>query len=245
MWHLTLPVITLTLAYLADYSLVMRSSLLDELGEDYLSTARAKGLRDIAVRRQHAARNALLPTVTLSAINIGFVVSGAITIETVFSIPGLGLLSYEAISIPDFWVLQGTFLIASAARDHGEPRGQPGLRTARPAGADMSDTTERLTPRQVRRRRRSASLRRTWRLFRANRAGMLGLVLLTFFVAGRRAGPGARRPRRPRGDQGHRRRARAAVRGVPAGHRRQRPLGADAADLGRRASRSWSGCWRR
>ena len=114
-WHLTLPVITLTLAYLADYSLVMRSSLLDELGQDYLVTARAKGLRDIAVRRQHAARNALLPTVTLSAINIGFVVSGAITIETVFSIPGLGLLSYEAISIPDFWVLQGTFLIASAA----------------------------------------------------------------------------------------------------------------------------------
>ena len=115
MWHLTLPVITLTLAYLADYSLVMRSSLLDELGQDYLVTARAKGLRDIAVRRQHAARNALLPTMTLSAINIGFVVSGAITIETVFSIPGLGLLSYEAISIPDFWVLQGTFLIASAA----------------------------------------------------------------------------------------------------------------------------------
>jgi peptide/nickel transport system permease protein len=114
-WHLTLPVITLTLAYLADYSLVMRSSLLDELGEDYLVTARAKGLRDIAVRRRHAARNALLPTVTLSAINIGFVVSGAITIETSFSIPGLGLLSYEAISIPDFWVLQGTFLIASAA----------------------------------------------------------------------------------------------------------------------------------
>jgi peptide/nickel transport system permease protein len=114
-WHLTLPVITLTLAYLADYSLVMRSSLLDELGQDYLVTARAKGLRDIAVRRHHAARNALLPTTTLTAINIGFVVSGAITIETVFSIPGLGLLSYEAIPIPDFWVLQGTFLVASGA----------------------------------------------------------------------------------------------------------------------------------
>ena len=114
-WHLTLPVITLTLAYLADYSLVMRSSLLDELGQDYLVTARAKGLRDIAVRRHHAVRNALLPTTTIAAINIGFVVSGAITIETVFSIPGLGLLSYEAISIPDFWVLQGTFLIASGA----------------------------------------------------------------------------------------------------------------------------------
>jgi len=114
-WHLTLPVITLTLVYLADYALIMRSSLLDELGEDYLVTARAKGLRDVVVRRRHAARNALLPTTTVVALNIGFVVSGAITIETIFSIPGLGLLSSEALTIPDYWVLQGTFLIASAA----------------------------------------------------------------------------------------------------------------------------------
>ncbi len=113
-WHLTLPVITLTLAYLAEYSLIMRSSLLDELGEDYLQTARAKGLRDVVVRNRHAVRNALLPTTTVIALNIGFVVSGAITIETVFSIPGLGQLSTEAISTPDFAVLQGTFLVASA-----------------------------------------------------------------------------------------------------------------------------------
>lgn len=114
-WHLTLPVITLTLAYLAEYSLIMRSSLLDELGENYLITARAKGLRDVEVRRRHAVPNALLPTTTLAALNIGFVVSGAITIETIFSIPGLGLLSYEALSIPDYDVLQGTFLLASGA----------------------------------------------------------------------------------------------------------------------------------
>ncbi len=114
-WHLTLPVITLTLAYLADYSLIMRSSLLDELGEDYLTTARAKGLRDVDVRRRHAVRNALLPTTTIVALNIGFVVSGAITIETIFSIPGLGLLATEALTIPDYWVLQGAFMVASAA----------------------------------------------------------------------------------------------------------------------------------
>jgi peptide/nickel transport system permease protein len=113
-WHLVLPVTTLTLAYLADYSLIMRSSLLDELGEDYLQTARAKGLRDVQVRNHHAVRNALLPTTTIIALNIGFVVSGAITVETVFSIPGLGLLSTDAIGVPDFWVLQGTFLVASA-----------------------------------------------------------------------------------------------------------------------------------
>jgi peptide/nickel transport system permease protein len=113
-WHLTLPVITLTLAYLADYSLIMRSSLLDELGEDYLTTARAKGLRDIVVRNRHAVPNALLPTTTVIALSIGFVVSGAITIETVFSIPGLGLLGVDALEVPDYWVLQGTFMIASA-----------------------------------------------------------------------------------------------------------------------------------
>jgi peptide/nickel transport system permease protein len=115
MWHLTLPVITLTLAYLADYALIMRSSMLDELGEDYLTTARAKGLRDVQVRNRHAVRNALLPTTTIVALNIGFIVSGAITVETVFSIPGLGLLATEALSVPDYWVLQGTFLVASAA----------------------------------------------------------------------------------------------------------------------------------
>jgi len=113
-WHLVLPVTTLTLAYLAEYSLVMRSSLLDELGEDYLTTARAKGLRDVLVRRRHAVRNALLPTTTVAALSLGFIVSGAITIETVFSIPGLGLLSTEALTAPDYWVLQGTFLVAAA-----------------------------------------------------------------------------------------------------------------------------------
>jgi len=114
MWHLTLPVITLTLAYLADYMLIMRSALLDEIGEDYLTTARAKGLRDAQVRDRHAVRNALLPTTTIVALNLGFVVAGAITVETVFSIPGLGLLATEALTVPDYWVLQGTFLVASA-----------------------------------------------------------------------------------------------------------------------------------
>ncbi len=113
-WHLTLPVITLTLAYLADYTLIMRGSLIDELGSDYLTTARAKGMRDVAVRNRHAVPNALLPTTTVAALNFGFVVGGAITIETIFSIPGLGLLTYEALRVPDFWLLQGVFLLTSA-----------------------------------------------------------------------------------------------------------------------------------
>jgi peptide/nickel transport system permease protein len=114
-WHLVLPVVTLTLAYLAEYSLIMRSALLDEMGEDYLQTARAKGLRDVVVRRRHATRNALLPVVTLVSLNLGFIVGGAITIETVFSIPGLGKLTYDALRIPDIPVLQGTFFVFSAA----------------------------------------------------------------------------------------------------------------------------------
>jgi peptide/nickel transport system permease protein len=114
-WHLVLPVVTLTLAYLAEYSLIMRSALLDEMGEDYLQTARAKGLRDVYVRQRHASRNALLPVVTLVSLNLGFIVGGAITIETVFSIPGLGLLTTDALRIPDIPMLQGTFFVFSAA----------------------------------------------------------------------------------------------------------------------------------
>jgi peptide/nickel transport system permease protein len=115
LWHLTLPCLVLTLVYLAEYSLVMRSSLIDELGADYLMTARAKGLRDSMVRRRHAVPNALLPSITLIMLNLGFVISGAITTETVFSWPGLGQLSYTALNAPDYPVLEGTFLLFSAA----------------------------------------------------------------------------------------------------------------------------------
>jgi peptide/nickel transport system substrate-binding protein len=113
--HLILPVATLTLGYLAEYSLVMRSSLLDEIGEDYLTTARAKGLMDADIRRRHAVPNALLPTTTLVFLNLGFFVGGAITVETVFSWPGLGLLSYQALSGPDVALLQALFLLFSIA----------------------------------------------------------------------------------------------------------------------------------
>ncbi len=115
LWHLTLPCLVLTLVYLAEYSLVMRSSLIDELKADYLLTARAKGLRDDLVRRRHAVPNALLPSVTLIMLNLGFVISGAITTETVFSWPGLGLLSYQALNAPDYPTLEGCFLLFSAA----------------------------------------------------------------------------------------------------------------------------------
>jgi peptide/nickel transport system permease protein len=113
--HMFLPALTLTLAYLGEYALVMRSSLLETMREDYLTLARAKGLRDVVVRNRHAVPNALLPVVTLIAINFGFVLSGAIAVEAIYSWPGLGLLSYEALRGPDLPMLQGLFLVFSAA----------------------------------------------------------------------------------------------------------------------------------
>jgi peptide/nickel transport system permease protein len=113
--HLFLPALTLTLAYLGEYALIMRSSLLDTMGEDYLVLARAKGLRDALVRRRHAVPNALLPIVTLAAVNFGFVLSGAIAVESIYSWPGLGLATFDAIRAPDFPMLQGLFLVFSAA----------------------------------------------------------------------------------------------------------------------------------
>lgn len=113
--HLVLPVVTLVAVIYAQYLMIMRSSLLDEMGSDYLTTARAKGLRDVAVRRRHAVPNALLPTTTLIFLNIGQVVSGTILVETVFSWPGLGLLFYEGISVPDLPLVQGMFIFFAAA----------------------------------------------------------------------------------------------------------------------------------
>jgi peptide/nickel transport system permease protein len=113
--HLVLPCATLTVAYLGEYAIVMRSSLLDTMREDYLVLARAKGLRDALVRRRHAVPNALLPVVTLIAINFGFVLSGAIAVESIFSWPGLGHATYTAIRAPDLPMLQGLFLVFSAS----------------------------------------------------------------------------------------------------------------------------------
>jgi peptide/nickel transport system permease protein len=113
--HMFLPALTLTVAYLGEYSIVMRSSLLDTMREDYLVLARAKGLRDVLVRNRHAVPNALLPVVSLMAINFGLVLSGAIAVEAIFSWPGLGLATFEALKGPDLPMLQGLFLVFSAS----------------------------------------------------------------------------------------------------------------------------------
>ncbi|WP_327708565.1 ABC transporter permease [Streptomyces sp. NBC_00464] len=113
--HMVLPVITLVAVGYAQTLLVMRSSLLDEMGSDYLTTARAKGLRDDTVRRRHAVPNAMLPTFTLMFVNLGHVVAGQILVETVFSWPGLGGLFYQGLSVPDLPLVQGLFFVFATA----------------------------------------------------------------------------------------------------------------------------------
>jgi peptide/nickel transport system permease protein len=113
--HLALPFFVLTVSYLAEYSLIMRSSLMEVLGEDFIGTARAKGVMERNVRKRHAVPNALLPTMTVTILSLGYVLSGAIVIETIFSWPGLGRLTYEAIGAQDFALLEGLFLLFSAA----------------------------------------------------------------------------------------------------------------------------------
>jgi peptide/nickel transport system permease protein len=113
--HMIMPFFVLTVAYLGEYSLIMRNSLLDVMGEDFVATARAKGVREDTVLWRHVVPNALLPTMTLTILSLGFVFSGAITIEYVFSWPGLGWLTVQAINAKDYPLLQGLFLLFSVA----------------------------------------------------------------------------------------------------------------------------------
>lgn len=113
--HLILPTLTYTIIFLGEYMLIMRSTLLDVLSEDYILTAKAKGLSTFQILRDHALQNAMLPMVTIIALNLGFTVSGAIQIETVFSWPGLGGAIFTAVERRDYPMLQGAFLLIAVS----------------------------------------------------------------------------------------------------------------------------------
>lgn len=113
--HMLLPTLTYTIVYLGEYMLFMRSAVLDVLTEDYILTAKAKGLSTRQILRRHALPNAMLPMVTLIALNLGFTLAGAIQIETVFSWPGLGLTITEAVGRRDFPMLQGAFVLIAVS----------------------------------------------------------------------------------------------------------------------------------
>jgi len=109
--HMVLPALTLTLTLFGEYTLVVRSSMLETLGEDYVLTARAKGLPQRRIVVSHALRNAMLPIATLVALSLGYIVAGAILVEIVFTWPGIGRQVYESVINRDYPLLQGAFLI--------------------------------------------------------------------------------------------------------------------------------------
>jgi peptide/nickel transport system permease protein len=111
--HLLLPLLVLTLGLMVGTYLVMRAGMVSELGADHLLLGRAKGLAERRLKYRYAARNALLPVVSLMALQLGFVVTGDVLVEQVFEYPGLGRLLFDSIAARDYPVIQGTFLLVS------------------------------------------------------------------------------------------------------------------------------------
>lgn len=111
LWHMVLPSLTLALSLYGGFALIVRSAMLETLGEDYILSARANGLSDRTILRRHALRNAMLPTSTVIALSLGFLVTGAILVEIVFSWPGIGRTVYQAVLDRDYPMLQGAFLV--------------------------------------------------------------------------------------------------------------------------------------
>ncbi|UCE45438.1 MAG: ABC transporter permease [Methanobacteriota archaeon] len=113
--HLVLPAATLTLVSIGAFVLIMRGSLMDVMTEEYITTAKAKGLTDSQVLRHHAVPNAMLPMVALIAIDIAYIVGGAFQVEYVFSYPGIGWATIEAVYIKDYPILQAAFFLIAVA----------------------------------------------------------------------------------------------------------------------------------
>jgi peptide/nickel transport system permease protein len=111
--HLILPAVTLGASTLGVVARMTRASMIDVLDEDYIRTARAKGVRERVIVARHALRNALLPVIAVVALQFGFVLAGSVLVETVFSFPGIGWLIVESISMRDFPVVQGSILLVT------------------------------------------------------------------------------------------------------------------------------------
>jgi peptide/nickel transport system permease protein len=113
--HLVLPASTMALLLFGAYLLIVRNSSLEVLAEDYILTAKAKGLSSVRVLWSHALKNASLPLVTIIAMDLGYALGGTIQIETIFSWPGIGRLMFDSISQRDYPVLQAAFLLLAVA----------------------------------------------------------------------------------------------------------------------------------
>jgi peptide/nickel transport system permease protein len=111
--HLVLPAVTLSLFYMALYARLMRATMLEQRGLDYVTTARAKGLTDRQITFGHVLRNALLPVITMAGVQVGGLLGGSVVVESVFAWPGLGQLAFEALFSRDFNLLLGIFFICA------------------------------------------------------------------------------------------------------------------------------------
>ncbi|MEW5865851.1 MAG: ABC transporter permease [Bacillota bacterium] len=114
-FHLVLPVSSLLIINLARYVLFLRTCMVEVMHEDYIRTARAKGVNSRAIIYKHALRNAFLPTLTMMGLQLGYMVGGAVLTETVYAYPGVGRLIYESVKHHDYPVLQGTFIVLALA----------------------------------------------------------------------------------------------------------------------------------
>ena len=111
LWHFEAAILSLTIISLAGVILLMRQAMLEAFGEDYILTAKAKGLTEWQIMRKHAAKNAMLPVVTSITLSIGGLLGGALFTEEMYSLPGMGLLMYQAVMQKDLFVLEGTFFL--------------------------------------------------------------------------------------------------------------------------------------
>ena len=111
--HLVMPAVSLALFYLALYARVMRASVLEQTGMDYVTTARAKGQTERGIMTGHVLRNALLPVVTMAGVQAGNLIGGSIVVETVFGWPGIGTLAFNALQSRDLNLLLGIFFVSA------------------------------------------------------------------------------------------------------------------------------------
>lgn len=114
-WHMFLPAFSIVIWYVGEYVILTRSSMIDAMGQEYITTAWAKGLKKYKILKNHALRNALLPVITISGVNLAFAAAGVIEAETVFAWPGVGRLTYDAVSQRDYPLLQGVFMLFAFA----------------------------------------------------------------------------------------------------------------------------------
>ena len=114
-WHMFLPAFSIVIWYVGEYVILTRSSMIEVMGQEYITTAQAKGLRKSKILKNHALRNAMLPVVTITGVNLAFAAAGVIEAETVFAWPGVGRLAYDAVSQRDYPLLQGVFMLFAFA----------------------------------------------------------------------------------------------------------------------------------